>query len=155
MRWAVWWFGLFAAYLIAALAEVGTEFVAGAVIAAIAVVLVRTALRNGNPDVRVRWQWLGRYAHIPLQMLGDAFLVASRIVRALLRGELLGGHFVRVPFQPGDRSDPFDVGREALVVYGMSAAPNTIVAEVDARGELVVHQLVHREPPERSERWPL
>lgn len=155
MRWALWWFAVFAVYVITVEAEVGTEFIAGAVIALIAVAIVSAVLRNGEPDVRVRLRWLIRLRGVPLQMVRDALLVAGRILWALLRGERLAGYMTRVEFRPGDLRDPFDVGREALVIYGINAAPNTVVADVDQRGSLVVHQLISTSQPRESTEWPL
>jgi hypothetical protein len=88
-------------------------------------------------------------------MLRDALLVSGRIIWALRTGNQLVGRLKRVPYDPGDRQDPWEVGREALVVYGVCAAPNTMVAEVDLRGNLLIHELVARDKPVESERWPL
>lgn len=88
-------------------------------------------------------------------MLRDALLVSGRIIWALRTGNQLVGRLKRVPYDPADREDPWEVGREALVVYGTCAAPNTMVAEVDTRGNLLIHELVAREQPHESDRWPL
>lgn len=154
MRWGIWWFALVACYLAAAQAQVGTEAAAGAVIAFIAAGIAASAFRAPDADVRVRPSALRRYSALPARMAGDAVRICGVIIRALLRGEGLTGFFTRIPCRPG-QSDPFDQGREAVVVYGVSAAPNSIVTEVDVRGSLLVHELQARPLQTQSEEWPL
>lgn len=155
MRWVLWWFAILAAYVIEFATQTVSEVVAGIIIAFLCTLIVAAALRNARPSVRVSWRWLGRLASVPAAMLRDAFVVSGRIIWALRRGERLTGMFTRIPYDPGDRENELDLGREALVVYGTCAAPNTIVAEVDERGSLLVHQLLARERKIASERWPL
>jgi hypothetical protein len=155
MRWLLWWFGIFAAYVITALTRNGSEIVAGAIIAAIATVIVSHALRAGDPDGRARWRWMRNLAGVPMRMIADALLVTGRIIRCLFTGDNLDGYFVRIPYDPGDRHDPWTMGREALVIMGMNAAPNSMVAEVDLRGELVLHKLVAQPQAQHSREWPL
>lgn len=88
-------------------------------------------------------------------MLSDALLVSRRIVWALASGEKLVGYFIRLPYDPGDRTSELNMGREALAIYGISASPNSLVVEVDMRGELVLHKLVASEQPAQSPEWPL
>lgn len=154
MRWAFWWFAIFAAYVITVDAQNGGEIVAGAIVAALCTAIVRVALLNGEPDVRERWTRLRHLSGVPRQMLHDAFMVAGRILRSLRTGEPLTGYFVRVGYRPAE-SEAFDQGREALAIIGICAAPNTIVCEVDRRGTLLVHQLLARDMPHESDEWPL
>lgn len=88
-------------------------------------------------------------------MLSDALLVSRRILWALSSGEKLVGYFIRIPYDPGDRANEWTMGREALAIYGISASPNSLVADVDLRGELVLHKLVASEQPAQSPEWPL
>jgi hypothetical protein len=155
MRWVLWWFAVLAAYVIEFVTQTASEVVAGGIIAFLSALIVYGALSNAKPDTRVYWRWLKHLAKIPAAMIRDALLVSGRIVWALRHGEQLVGMLKRVPYDPGDRNNPLDLGREALVVYGTCAAPNTMVAEVDLRGNLLVHQLVAREQPFESEQWPL
>jgi hypothetical protein len=155
MRWVLWWFAILAAYIIEFVTQTASEVVAGGIIAFLSALIVFGALRNAKPDVRVYWSWLRHLAKIPAAMVRDALLVSGRIVWALRHGEQLVGMLVRVPYDPGDRDNPLDMGREALVVYGTCAAPNTMVAEVDLRGSLLVHKLIAREQQLESEQWPL
>jgi hypothetical protein len=151
----LWWFAVFAAYVITAGAQNGGEIAAGAIIAAPCCALALLAFRHATPGVRVQWRWLRHLAGVPRRMLSDALLVSKRIFWALTSGEKLVGYFIRIPYDPGDREDEWTMGREALVIYGISASPNSLVAEVDLRGELVIHKLVASDQPAQSPEWPL
>jgi hypothetical protein len=155
MRWVLWWFAVLSAYVIEFVTQTVSEVVAGIIIAFLCTVIVAGALRNAQPDVRVYWRWLRHLSKIPAQMLRDALLVSGRIIWALRTGNQLVGMLKRVPYDPGDRDDPLTFGREALVVYGVCAAPNTMVAEVDLRGNLLIHQLIARDDERESEEWPV
>jgi multisubunit Na+/H+ antiporter MnhE subunit len=155
MRWVLWWFAILSAYVIEFVTQTASEVVAGIIIAFLCTLIVAAALTHAQPSVRVYWSWLRHLAKVPMAMLRDALLVSARIIWALRHGEQLVGMLVRVPFDRGDTANPLDVGREALVVYGVCAAPNTMVAEVDPRGNLLIHQLMAKELPRESEQWPL
>lgn len=155
MRWAVWWFAVFAAYVITVLTENGSEIVAGAIIAAFSTAIVAVGLRSAKPGVRGSWRWLHRLAGVPARMLLDSFVVSWRILRSFAGGVNLDGYFIRLPYDPGDRQNEWTFGREGVAVFGISAAPNSVVADVDLRGELVVHKLVVGEQPHESPEWPL
>jgi hypothetical protein len=88
-------------------------------------------------------------------MMADALLVSARIVRTMFTADRLEGYFIRLPYDPGDRNDPWTMGREALVIMGVNASPNSMVADVDLRGELVLHKLVAQEQPQGTPEWPL
>jgi hypothetical protein len=155
MRWVLWWFAILSAYVIEFVTQTASEVVAGIIIAFLSTVIVAAALRNSRPGLRVYWRWLRHLAKVPAQMLRDALLVSGRIIWALRTGNELVGMLKRVPYDPGDRDDPLTIGREALVVYGVCAAPNTMVADVDMRGNLLIHQLIARDDPRESEEWPI
>jgi hypothetical protein len=155
MRWAIWWFAVFAAYVITVLTRNGSEIVAGAIIAALSTVIVAAGIGGAKPGVRGSWRWLHRLAHVPAQMIRDAFVVSGRILRSFAGGTNLDGYFVRLPYDPGDREDEWTIGREGVAVFGISAAPNSVVVEVDLRGEMVIHKLVVGEQPHESPEWPL
>lgn len=155
MRWVLWWFAILAAYVIEFVTQTASEVVAGIIIAFLCTLIVAAALRHAEPGVRAYWRWLAHLARVPAQMIRDALLVSGRIIWALRTGEQLVGMLKRIPYDPGDRNNPLDQGREAFVVYGTCAAPNTMVAEVDLRGNLLIHQLIAKEMPAESEQWPL
>jgi hypothetical protein len=155
MRWVLWWFAILAAYVIEFVTQTASEVVAGAIIAFLCTLIVFSVTRHARPDVRAYWRWLRHLAKVPAAMLRDALLVSARIIWALRTGNALVGMLKRVPYDPGDRSNPLDIGREALVIFGVCAAPNTMVAEVDLRGTLLIHQLIAKDDERESEQWPL
>lgn len=155
MRWAIWWFAVFAAYVITVLTENGSEIVAGAIIAVFSTVIVAAGIGAAKPGVRGSWRWLRRLSGVPARMLLDSLIVTGRILRSLAGGANLDGYFIRLPYDPGDRQNEWTFGREGIAVFGISAAPNSLVADVDLRGELVVHKLVAGEQPHSSPEWPL
>jgi hypothetical protein len=155
MRWVLWWFAILSAYVIEFVTQTASEVVAGIIIAFLCTLIVWSALTHARPSVRVYWHWLRHLAKVPAAMLRDALLVSGRIVWALRTGNPLVGRLVRISYDPGDRQNPLDIGREALVIYGICAAPNTMLADVDLRGTLLVHQLIAKEMPHESEQWPL
>jgi hypothetical protein len=155
MRWVLWWFAILSAYVIEFVTQTVSEVVAGIIIAFLCTLIIANAVRHAKPDVRAYWHWLRHLAKVPAAMLRDALLVSGRIIWALRTGNQLVGRLIRIPYDPGDPQDSLDVGREALVIYGICAAPNTMLAEVDHRGNLLVHQLVAKDMPHESDRWPL
>jgi len=155
MRWVLWWFAILSAYVIEFVTQTVSEVVAGIIIAFLCTLIVAAALRHSQPGVRVYWRWLKHLSKVPTAMLRDALRVSGRIIWALRTGNQLVGMLKRVPYDPGDRNNPLDMGREALVVFGVCAAPNTMLAEVDLRGSLLIHQLIAEDTPLESERWPL
>ncbi len=155
MRWVVWWFAILSAYVIEFVTQTASEVVAGIIIAFLCTLIVAAALKHARPGVRVQWRWLRHLAAVPAGMIRDTFVISGRIVWALRRGEPLVGMLKRIPYDPGDRKSDLTMGREALVIFGICATPNTLVTEVDTRGNLLVHQLVAAEQPRQSEQWPL
>lgn len=156
MRWALWWLLILALYALEFCAQVWSEAAAGAIIAAIATLVAWAALSHARPGVRVRWRWLRHLAGVPAGMLRDALLVSRRVLWAIARGGELAGYLERVEYAPCDGADPYSVGREALVITGINAAPNSMVCDVDDRGSLVIHRLVAVPAEPRSSReWPL
>jgi hypothetical protein len=155
MRWALWWFAVFAAYVITVDTQNASEIIAGAIIAVPCSWIALAAFRNGSPGVRVHWRDVRHLGSVPMRMVGDALLVSRRILWALASGERLTGYIMRLPYDPGDRDSEWSLGREALAIYGISAGPNSVVLDVDLRGELVLHKLVASEQSAESEQWPL
>jgi hypothetical protein len=155
MRWAIWWFAIFGAYVITVLTQNPSEIIAGGIIAGLSTIIVAFALHAAKPGVRASWRWTVHLAAVPLRMLKDAFLVTGWILASLRGAVHLDGYFMRLPYDPGDREDEWTFGREGIAVFGISASPNSLVAEVDMRGTLLIHKLVAGEQPHESPQWPL
>ena len=152
MRWTIWWLAIFAIYL-AEVTVSAQEIVAGAIISTLCTLLLASALRGSR--LRVPLPWLRYLARVPMAMLRDVFVVSWRVLRSLFSGEELVGLLTRIPFDCGPNDSALDRGREALVVLAICAAPNTLVADVDSRGTLLIHELIAAPLPHRSDRWPL
>lgn len=155
MRSVCWFIAIYVLYEIVAMVEDATEAITGLFVAAIATVLIMAAWRSANIDVQMRWRNVRHLAKVPFAMVRDAFGVLWWIAQSLNGKTRLEGYFMRLPFRLPDEHDAHDQGRGALAIYGISAAPNSIVADVDERGELVVHKLYASEQPAESPEWPL
>ena len=141
VRWLCWFGAIYVLYEIVAMVQDATEAITGLFVAAIATALIVAAWRSAKIDVRVRPSYVARLAGVPPKMLRDAIGVLYWIVRSLAGDVALEGFFTRQPFAIPEPNDSEENGRAALEIYGISAAPNSIVADVDGRGELVVHRL--------------
>lgn len=155
MRWAIWWFAIFGAYVVTVLTENGSEIIAGAIIAALATVVVAFAQRSAECGVRARWSWTLHWLSVPARMLKDSIQVTLWILKSLTGRVNLDGYFMRLPYDPGNRDDPWTFGREGIAIFGISASPNSVVPEVDLRGTLLIHKLIMGEQPHESPEWPL
>ena len=155
IRWALWFAAIYVLYEIVAMVQDATEAITGLFVAAIATGVVAAAWRNASIGCRVRARELAHLGGVPLRMIRDAFGVLWWTLRALTGRANLEGYFVRVPFAVPDDDDAFGQGRAALAIFGVSAAPNSVVADVDGRGELVIHKLYASEQPAHSAQWPL
>lgn len=155
MRWVVWFLALYVLYEIVAMVQDATEAITGVFVAAIALALTAAAFRLAKIDVRTRWAWLRYWADAPVRMVSDAVQIIVRIVASFGGRAHLEGYFMRLPFALPDERDAFDEGRAGMAIYGVCIAPNSIVADVDERGELLVHKLFAGEQPARSPEWPV
>ncbi len=88
-------------------------------------------------------------------MLRDLWLLSVALWKAATGQTRPIGVLTELPFSPGGQ-DPESAARRALVVAGVSTAPNTIALGIDSEREtLLVHQLSRQlpEPPNRC--WPI
>ena len=121
----------------------GSELVAGAVAAVLSAAAVEAVRERERFLFRPRLRWMRRAGRIPVRIVTDTWLLAVALVRHVTGTRPVRGAFVVVPFRHGDDADPEDSARRALVVTGLSIAPNSVVVGIDAdRDELLVHQLV-------------
>ena len=152
-----WWILLAAFWLILVDTTAFSELWAGAAAAAIATLAV-LAVRVSGPVLSTPSPgWLARFMSLPVQVISDSIVVMNAIGRRLLLRQPVDGVFRAVPFDPGG-DDPRSAARRALVIAGISAAPNSVVVDVDrAGGTVLLHQLIPTlEPPGGGDReWPL
>lgn len=125
MRWGIWCVCIFALYEMTAMVQDASEVIVGIIVTVLSVALIWWAFRQSKVDLRVSWRSARKLAGVPAKMLADSVMVLSRIIR----GDLLEGYFERQPLD----EDP-------IAIYGICAAPNTIVADVTDR-DLLVHRL--------------
>ena len=140
MRAIIWWFVVFAAYLVTVASPVDGEVVAAAIIAVLCTIIIIAIWAASDPGVRVPWAYVRLLAGVPSRMVHDVFRVSGRILWSVRTGQPLRGYIERVEHRPAHGD--LEQGREAIEILSVCAAPNTIVVEVDPRGALVVHRLV-------------
>lgn len=87
---------------------------------------------------------------VPRKVLADLW----RLLVVLVRGHGARRAYYELPMQARRRS-PDERGRRAVVLAGISVAPNTIALELDPhRGQVLVHQLAAAPQP-TDPQWPL
>jgi multisubunit Na+/H+ antiporter MnhE subunit len=143
--WLVWWAILMALWVIVDYSINLDELLAGAAAAALGAFLAELACHQAGVRFRMRARWLVRALVLPREVMRDTLIVVRALARLLLRGEQPDSGFREIPTRFGDDS-PAGVTRRVLLVGGRSVAPNTFVAGIDKRREvMVVHQLVVNE----------
>jgi multisubunit Na+/H+ antiporter MnhE subunit len=121
----------------------GSELVAGAVAAVLTAAAVEAVRERERFVFRPRLRWVRRAFRLPARVVTDTWLLTTVLVRHVSGSKRVRGAFVAVPFRYGSGDDPEDAARRALLVAGLSVAPNSVVVGVDAdRDEVLVHQLV-------------
>jgi multisubunit Na+/H+ antiporter MnhE subunit len=149
LPWAATGVLLFAVWLLFVDTREGPQLIAGLVVAAIGATGSELVRRQRIAEVRPRASWLGRLWRPIATVPRDVWLLARAVVAALA-GRPAAGRFRAIRFDAGDRN-PEDRARQALAESAGSFSPNTIVVGVDTeRRELLAHQLVPDENPERS-----
>jgi hypothetical protein len=151
--WLACWVLLVGYYFLLVAKPSWAETSAAIVGAALAATAVLVTKRAGELRFQVRAPWLARLGRLPWRVLADSGLVLAALWRQLIVRRPVRGSFRTIPFDPGGQ-DPASAGRRALVIMGMSLAPNSYVVGMDReRGLLLVHQLVSSpQPPGRGDR---
>ncbi|WP_037281350.1 hypothetical protein [Rubellimicrobium mesophilum] len=153
-RFALEWLFLAGLYLLFAGETSGEEIVAalagGLVAAALRVLLVR----SGRPYSDGFRGAARLFPRIAKSLLVDSVTVGTAFVHLLFTRRMLLGRFVEIPFDTGTSGPPSRT-RRALVVGGISFAPNQYVAGLRFEtGRLIVHQLCEA-PTSKDEQWPV
>ena len=143
--WLGWWAILMAFWVIVDYSIRVDELLAGAGAAALGASVAELAIHQAGAGFRLRARWLPPALSLPGQVVRDTVIVFGALARLLLRGEQPGSGFREIPVRFGDDS-PAGRTRRVLLVGGRSVAPNTFVAGIDKRREvMIVHQLVVNE----------
>jgi multisubunit Na+/H+ antiporter MnhE subunit len=112
----------------------------GLVIAAVAASGAVSALAVCGDRYALRFSAVAALPKLAVSVVRDTFVVSGALVR-VLRGRAPEDRLEEIPFDPGG-DDARSAASRALAVAGTSAAPNSIVVDVDReRGVLLVHRL--------------
>lgn len=94
-----------------------------------------------------RAAWLAQAWHVPTMVLADLVTVMAVLGTRIWRGCGPQSGFLRAPFDVrGDRDDV--ATRRALTVALLTASPNSIVLDIGADGQIVMHQLQQQSLPD-------
>jgi multisubunit Na+/H+ antiporter MnhE subunit len=140
---AGWTAGTFLLWILVTSTFRGAELVLGAVASVLTAAAVE-AVREREPFLfRPRLRWVRRALHLPIRVVSETWMLVVVLLRHATGARRVRGAFVAVRVRNGSPDDPEDAARRALLVAGLSVAPNTVVVGLDAeRGELLAHQLV-------------
>ncbi|MGH9068179.1 MAG: Na+/H+ antiporter subunit E [Acidimicrobiales bacterium] len=140
--WLVWWALLMAFWLLVDDSIALAELLAGAGAAALGAFLAELVQYQAATHFRMRIEWTVPALRLPVQVVRDTVTVFTALWRRLVHGEEPNSGFSEVPKAFGDDS-PEGVTRRALLVAGISLAPNTLALGIDSdRDVMVVHRLV-------------
>ncbi|HEV7664178.1 MAG TPA: hypothetical protein VGQ62_11630 [Chloroflexota bacterium] len=146
--------GLYLLWLLLVGSTDPVELAGGVLGAAIAVFGWHVVCSRDELSLALRAQWFIILARrLPWHTLADCGRVLSVLWRRA-KGEHVRGTIKRVPFDPGDSDDPYALARRALVVAGVSVAPNAVVVRIDGR-DLILHELVPTRQTVADPKWPL
>jgi multisubunit Na+/H+ antiporter MnhE subunit len=148
------WLLLFGLYLALAAQLAGAEMLAAAVGAAIATTVMLAVRRVSRHHFQFSARWLGRFVHLPAEVVADCAVVYLAILRrpSLRQGS---GRFQSREFNPGNQH-PAARLRRALVTTAVALAPNTFPIGVpEGENALLVHQLVPKPNEQDDPDWPL
>ena len=103
---------------------------------------LRFAGDQAGARLRLRIRWLVPAIRLPADVARDTVIVFAALWRRLAHGEQPPSAFAAAPARFGSRAIE-GATRRALLVGGLSLAPNTLVLGLDAeRNVMVLHQLV-------------
>jgi multisubunit Na+/H+ antiporter MnhE subunit len=143
--WLAWWVLLMSFWVILDDSIATDELLAGAGAAALAAFLAELVTYQAAVRVRIRARWLARVIGLPGQLAGDTAIVFAALWRRLAHGEEPPSGFRVLPVPYGDDTAEGKI-RRALLVGGVSIAPNTFVLGIDKTTDtMVIHQLVINE----------
>ena len=143
--WLVWWALSMALWLLLTSTIAGSEAIAGVGAAAIAATFAEIVETSLPLRFRPRLRWFGGAWLPPVRVVTDTGLVFAALWGQLTGTRRVRGSLRAIPFEHGGDRNPEDAARRALVLAGVSVAPNTVAIGVDRlRDELLVHELVPR-----------
>ncbi len=147
-----------AAYLLLAGEVNASEVTAAGLTAVLSAWLLGLIRSRSGHRFSPKWVWvLHVVERVWLRSLKDCVILLVPLWRLAVRQEPIRGEILDVPFDPGD-SGPRAAARRAMVLAGVTVAPNTLAIEIDRkRQSLRIHRLVPQpDPPGGGDReWPI
>jgi hypothetical protein len=132
--------------------QLGAAAITGLAVALVLLALRQQAALHFKPQLRGLGILLWR---LPGKIVRDLGLLTAELGRAFSPRHQATGALQEIPFAPGGQ-DPKSATRRALVLTGISVAPNTIAICVEPEKEaLRVHQLVFRQETPTNREWPV
>jgi hypothetical protein len=131
------------------------ELAAGLVVATTVTAALLFVRRESRHHFQIDLRWISRLRALPLQVLRDCAVVYAAILRRPSRARG-SGRFGERDFHAGNEH-PAARSRRALVICGISLAPNTYVLGSLGlpEGKLLIHQLVPEKSRGHDPQWPL
>lgn len=119
------------------------ENIAAGGTAILGALVVMVAAANWETDgVRLPLRKLLDLYQVPGKILTGVAVVTARIVVAAVRGKILRGRKVHLPFRYGSQHGAGDIGRRALETYVQCIGPNTMLVTFEKEDdEIVIHRL--------------
>ncbi len=148
---ALAWLTLFALYMLFAGKASRAELSAAALVAVASSAFAVYVYQQGHRPMRLRAPFPYLFWRVGLALARDTVKAGGALFRAAL-GAPVKGVIQRQPFDTRDDS-PEQVGRRALVILGLSIAPNGFVLE-ETGDSLLLHRLVPA-APEQDPEWPV
>jgi len=124
----------------------GQDLVAGSAAAALAVSIGFFVSRRGEALPGLRRRDLREAAALPGRLVVETWQVFMVAARKLAGREVAAGRWVTVPAETGADLEGWRAARrDSVRTVLLSAAPNTVVADIDAKaGTALVHRLAGR-----------
>jgi multisubunit Na+/H+ antiporter MnhE subunit len=130
------------------------DLLCGALVAAAVVGAGAHVARRTGVHLGLRIGWVRPLARVPKQIAADTLAVSGEALRRLVGGPPRG-RLHDVPFEARGE-DPRTFTRRALVTWGVTLSPNTVLAEVEPQhGAAVVHTFTPRIGDTGDPHWPL
>lgn len=132
------------------------EIAAAAVCGALAASIWLAIRTQPGERFQMRIVWLLPAVRMLGGVVADCGLVAHALFLALL-GRIPRGQVCSMPIHAAEEDGPEAAGQRALMLIGLSLAPDTYALAIDHEaGCITLHQLVHDERRSRSDgEWPL
>lgn len=128
------------------------NIIAGAIIAALVIALMKRSLPLLNVRFEAPSGWPSVFIRLPAMIVHDSLQVIWLLMLRIFTGKATMGNVISRPFDPGDYG-PADAARSALSIFAISTTPNTLAIAFSGNS-IVIHQL-GQSPEVRNAQWPV